>query len=67
MRVTYNASVLKDCFYKVKNSLTLLTHCKYDLIFKELAADDSNMSFEQCRVVLVVSPITNADMQMPRL
>ncbi len=41
-----------------------LTACKYVFIFKEFATDDSNVNFEQCRVVLVVSPITNADMVM---
>ncbi len=54
----------KVCFYKVgqfqlcKNSLALLTqvqsHWKYVFLFKEFATDDSNVSFEQCRVVLVV-------------
>ncbi len=35
----------------------LLTHSllpKYVFLFKEFATDDSNVSFEQCRVVLVV-------------
>ncbi len=31
-----------------------LTACKYVFIFKEFATDDSNVNFEQCRVVLVV-------------
>ncbi len=31
-----------------------LTACKYVFLFKEFATDDSNASFEQCRVVLVV-------------
>ncbi len=35
--------------------------CKYVFIFKESPTDYSNVSFEQCRVGLVVSPITNAD------
>ncbi len=30
-----------------------LTACKYIFLFKEFATDDSNVSFEQCRVVLV--------------
>ncbi len=67
-RVVYNAVLYKDCFYKVrqfqlyKNSLVLLTHfCKNGSV-----TDDSHVSFEQCRVVLVVclSLITNADMVM---
>ncbi len=31
-----------------------LTACKYVFLFKEFATDDSNTSFEQCRVVLAV-------------
>ncbi len=31
-----------------------LTACKYVFLFKEYATDDSNASFEQCRVALVV-------------
>ncbi len=31
-----------------------LTACKYVFLFKEFATDDSNKSFELCRVVLVV-------------
>ncbi len=31
-----------------------LTACKYIFLFKEFATDDSNASFEQCRLVLVV-------------
>ncbi len=31
-----------------------LTACKYIFLFKEFATDNSNASFEQCRVVLVV-------------
>ncbi len=31
-----------------------LTACEYVFLFKEFATDDSNTSFEQCRVVLVV-------------
>ncbi len=52
LRVAYNASVLKDCFYKVeqfqhrKNSLVLLTHCKY--VSTDWRFDPS---FEPCRVV----------------
>ncbi len=30
-----------------------LTACKYVFLFKEFATDDSNVSFEQCRVELV--------------
>ncbi len=59
-RVAYNAGLHKGCFYKVgqfqlcKDSLALLTHSKYVFIFEEFASDDSNASFEQCRVVLDV-------------
>ncbi len=58
-RLTYNAGLHKDCFYKVgkiqlcKDSLALLTYSLY-VRYKEYATDDSNASFEQCRVVLVV-------------
>ncbi len=41
-------------FQRRKDSLVLLTHCTYVSIFKEFATAYSNMSFEQCRVVLVV-------------
>ncbi len=48
----------KGCFYKGQSGAS--DHCKY-----VSASDDSNVSFELCRVVLVcVSPITNADMVM---
>ncbi len=57
-------SVHKGCFYKVgqfqlrKDSLALLTHkyiySKYIFLFKEFATYYSNVSFELCRVVLVV-------------
>ncbi len=56
-RVALLAGLHKGCFYKVgqfqlcKNSLTLRTHSKY-----VSASDDSNASFERCRVVLVVCP-----------
>ncbi len=60
-RVAYNPGLHKGCFYKVgqfqlcKDSLVLLTQaCKYVFIFKEFSTDDSNASFWQCRVVLVV-------------
>ncbi len=45
---------------------TVWRFCKNVFIFKEFATDDSNASFELwlCRVVLVVFPITNADMVM---
>ncbi len=51
-RVAYNASVLKDCFYKAEQFqlCKFLTHS----LFKYVSAtDDSNVSFEPCRVVLV--------------
>ncbi len=41
-----------------------LTACKYVFLFKEFVTDDSNASFGQCGVMLVVSLITNADMEM---
>ncbi len=54
MRVAYKA-VHKGCFYKVgqfqlcKDSLTL----QYSQPVGKSATDDSNVSFEQCRVILV--------------
>ncbi len=47
-RVACNA---QNCFYKVGQ--LQLCKGKYAFIFEELATDDSNASFEQCRVVLV--------------
>ncbi len=57
----------KGCFYKVgqfqlcKDSLVLmwLTACKYVFLFKEFALNDLNLSFELCRVVLVVCRFSN--------
>ncbi len=52
--------MLKDCFYKVgqfqicKGRLALLNHSLQVFLFKEFATDDSNASFELCRVTLVV-------------
>ncbi len=60
-RVAYNAVCSKTVSIKWSNSSFTrtvwcfwLTACKYVFIFKEFATDDSNTSFEQCRVVLVV-------------
>ncbi len=68
--VSLQCRLLKDCFYKagalpaLQGQSVLLTQSKYVFIFKERVTDDSHMSFELCRVALVISPITNADVVM---
>ncbi len=45
--------------------VTFFTPDEFAPLFKEFATDDSSVSFELCRVVLVVCrTITNADMVM---
>ncbi len=49
-------AVLKGCKGQYGASDSAL---KYVFLFKERATDDSNVSFEQCRVVLVVCRISD--------
>ncbi len=58
-RLAYNVNTMNGCkHYKVgairrRKDMLLNSDCKYISIFKEFATDCSNVSFEQCRVVLV--------------